>query len=91
MEWVWVFHGENAHFSSAVFSEKHLADAWVRKASVSGVLTKMPVDMGVYDWVVENGYFTPRNPSQKSPDFVQKFSSAYLEHVHYQNGIPQNE
>ncbi|MDR6765324.1 hypothetical protein J2W88_000582 [Acidovorax delafieldii] len=87
MEWVWVFHGEGASFSSAVFSSKESAEEWILRHEVSGVLTKMPVNVGIYDWVVASGYFSPKYPSQKSPEFIQRFSSAYLEHFHYVSGV----
>ena len=54
MEWVWVFHGEGASFSSAAFDSKELAEDWIIRYEVSGVLTKMPVNMSIYDWVVVN-------------------------------------
>ncbi len=87
MEWVWVFHGEGASFSSAAFDSKELAEEWIIRYGVSGVLTKMPVNMSIYDWVVVNEYFSPKYPSQKSPEFIQRFSSAYLEHFHYVSGV----
>jgi hypothetical protein len=87
MGWIWVFHGEGARFSSAVFESKELAEDWIVRYGVSGVLTKMPVNIGVYDWAVANDYFLPKYPSQKSPEFIQGFSSAYLEHFHYVSGV----
>ena len=90
MNWVWIFHGKSANFSSAVFDSKDLAEDWIVRAKVSGVLTRMPVNVSIYDWVVEHKYFSPKYPSQKSPEFIQCFSSAYLEHFHYESGVRAN-
>ena len=53
---------------------------------MSGVLTKYPLNTGVYDWAVKLGYFTPKKAEHSAPDFVGKFSSASLEHFHYEDG-----
>jgi hypothetical protein len=86
MNWLWVFHGVRGGFSSAVFSNKLKAEKWISKYSLSGTLTKMPVDIGVYDWAIENGKFNPKRDDQKSSAFIQQFTSGSLEHHHYVEG-----
>lgn len=83
IEWIWVFHGEGGRFSSAVFSCKEKAEAWIVKHGLSGVLTKMPIDQSVYDWAVAQDVFRPKRADQTTASFIQKFSSASLEHYHY--------
>src|SRR5262245_17764219 len=83
---VWVFSGESSRFPSAIFRSREAAETWIRRHSVSGVLTAYPLDVGVYDWAVDNGFFTPKKDEQRSPIFVQRFSSAYQEHYHYDDG-----
>lgn len=71
---------------SALFSSRENAEELIRKYSLSGVLTRMPLDKSIYDWAVECDFFTPRREEQKTNTFIQKFTSAYLEHSHYKNG-----
>jgi hypothetical protein len=86
MDRVWIFVGPRAHFPSGVFREKHEAVQWIRKHCLTGTLTAYPVGEGTYDWAVENGYFKPTQAEHSSPEFIAKFSSASLEHYHYENG-----
>lgn len=87
IEWVWVFHGEGDRcLSSAVFSTLELAESWVAKYKLSGVLTRYPVDISVYDWALQEGLITIRYQSHTSPQWIQQLSSAHLEHYHYENG-----
>ena len=83
---IWVFCGEQSFFPSGVFNDLDIAEAWIKKHGLSGTLTEYPINVGVYDWIVAKGYFTPKYPSQKSARFIGKFSSAYLNHFHFQNG-----
>ena len=80
---IWVFNGNRNHFPSAVFTERHLAEAWIEKHKLEGTLTAYPLDVGIYDWAIEEGVFTPKRDDQQSPDFIANFSSASLEHYHF--------
>ena len=84
--YIYVFQGSGARLCTAVFSSMDKAEAWIKKYGLSGLLTKYPLNEGVYDWAIENHYFTPKNEQQKTPVFIQKFSSASLEHFHYESG-----
>jgi hypothetical protein len=86
MEWVWVFHGDGGNSCSAIFSDRSKAEVYIKKYALSGLLEKMPIDKSVYDLVIETGRFKPKKDSQSSSIFIQSFSSAYLEHYHYDNG-----
>lgn len=88
---VWIFVGEKAPFPSGVFEELDDADSWIRKHRMSGVLTRYPVGTGVFEWVVDNGYVAP--PPEKTFDGhrISRFSSAYLPHHHYEDGLRQGE
>jgi hypothetical protein len=85
-DWIWVFHGDGAMLNSAVFTELEKAEEWIKKHSLSGMLTKMPINQGIYDWAIETGTFVPKSLFQQTPTFIQKFTSAYLEHFHYESG-----
>lgn len=82
----WIFVGEGATLPSGVFSMKQLAHDWIAQHGLSGLLTAYPVDDGLIEWATEKGFFKPKDPSHSSAKFVQCFTSAYLEHYHYENG-----
>ena len=83
---VWVFNSSKGRFPSAVFSKKELANEWIRLHKLTGILTAYPIDIGVYDWAVRKGYFSPNREDQASPEFIGRFSSASQEHYHYEDG-----
>jgi hypothetical protein len=83
---VWVFHGAGGRFTSGVFREKATAQEWIAKHTLTGMLTRYPIDVGVYDWAVGNGLFTPKADKQHSPEFIGRFTTASQEHYHFENG-----
>lgn len=84
--WVWVFHGEKADLCTAIFTNKLLAEEWISKYSLTGSLTRMPLNESIYDWAIKSDMFEPKKDYQKTATFIQQFTSAYLEHYHYVNG-----
>ena len=85
-EIIWVFHGASSRFTSGVFSSLDIADEWIRKHNLTGTLTKYPLNIGVYDWCLENELFEIKTENEASPDFIQNFTSASQEHLHYEGG-----
>jgi hypothetical protein len=83
---VWVFNGNRNHFPSAVFSERALAEEWILKNGLSGTLTAYPIDGPVYEWVIAQGYWHPTTEEHRRPNYIANFSSADLEHYHYEDG-----
>jgi hypothetical protein len=89
---VWVFTGErskpesSALFPGGVFSNLQLAEAWIAKHQLSGVLTMYRLDVGAYDWAVENGSFKPKKPHHFTPEFIGRFAGGET-HFHYEVGI----
>ena len=47
MKFVWLFNGEMGKFASAVFIELALAEEWIKRNNLTGVLTRYPVNIGV--------------------------------------------
>ena len=86
MSTIWVFVANGASLPSGVFRGQDSAKEWIKKYSLSGLLTEYPIDVGVYDWAIGKGLFNPRFPSQQSSEFIGKFTSAYLNHIHFENG-----
>lgn len=82
---VWVFMGDGARHAAAVFRNLKTAETWITESQVSGVLTSYPLDISVFDWAVQSGKVKVSSP--RSPEFVARFSSAYAEHYHYENGL----
>jgi hypothetical protein len=83
---IWVFVADGASLPSGVFREKSLASEWIQKRFLSGILTEYPLDVGVYEWAIDNGLFTVKYPSQEEASFIGRFTSAYLKHSHFENG-----
>jgi hypothetical protein len=86
MDAVWIFNG-GSDFPAAVFSTRERAEAWIAEHQLTGCLTKEPVDVGVYEWAISVGAFAPKRPEHAAPDFVGRFSSASMEHCHYEDGV----
>lgn len=84
---VWVFNAEGSRFPGGVFSTRELAEEWVAKHALSGVLTAYPVDSGVYEWAIAGGFF--KAEKQVDPPFIGRFSSAHQEHHHYVDGAAE--
>jgi hypothetical protein len=87
---IWIFHGAKSQFSSGVFTKTTIAEEWIKKHKLTGMLTKYPIDIGTYNWAIENNLFTVKKESQKEPLFIQGFSSASQQHHHYEDGIRQD-
>lgn len=83
---IFVFMGESARFPAGAFMDFEIAKEWIEKYALNGVLTKMPIDIGIYDWAISMEYFEPKKEHQEEAKFIQKFSSASLDHWHFENG-----
>ena len=90
-EYVWVFNGDNSRFSSGVFRSMEKAEEWIAINRLSGILTKYPLDTGVYEWAIQNRLFSVRKDEQKHPAFIGRFTSASQDHFHYENGKKDGE
>ncbi|MBW8687154.1 DUF7710 domain-containing protein [Chitinophaga rhizophila] len=85
-EIVWVFHGMNSRFSGGIFTTLPLAEDWIAKHRLTGLLTAYPLDTGIYDWAIAGGLFEPKKPEHDSPNFIGGFTTAGQEHQHYEDG-----
>lgn len=83
---IWVFNGANSRFASGVFTERPIAESWIKRNKLTGVLTLYPIDIGVYEWAISSGTFYPKKEVESEPEFIQKFTSASQEHYHYEGG-----
>jgi hypothetical protein len=86
MSSVWVFVAAGGRLPSGVFKDRSLAKDWIKKHNLSGLLTEYPVDIGIYDWAAAEGFFKAKYPSHNTPEFIGRFTSAYLRHSHFENG-----
>lgn len=84
---VWVFCGNRSSFPSAVFVDLDIAEEWIGSYALSGMLTQYPLNESVYDWAINKRVFEPSSPQHLKPEFIERFSSAALEHYHYENGL----
>lgn len=88
---VWAFKGTRRYpgFPSGVFSKLDLAERWIEKYVLTGVLTEYPVDIGAYDWALENNLLDldDEDPNASLSSIVGNFSTAYQRHYHYSDGV----
>ncbi|GKW24778.1 hypothetical protein PEC311524_23720 [Pectobacterium carotovorum subsp. carotovorum] len=87
MKEIWVFNGAMARFPSGIFFSLDNAKDWIKENRLTGVLTKYPVNKGVYDWAIENNFFCATEDKHKTPSFIGGFTCASMEHLHFEDGI----
>jgi hypothetical protein len=85
---VWVFHG-GREFAGGVFTTLEAAETWIGKNQLDGVLTLYPLDTGVYEWAIERGWFTPKQEKHSTREFIGSFTTASMDHYHYEGGVRQ--
>lgn len=83
---VWVFTGAKGRFPSGVFREKSAALRWITKHRLTGTLTRYPLDIGVYDWAIENQLFKAKHDGHETPEFIARFTTASQDHYHFEDG-----
>jgi hypothetical protein len=81
---VWIFHGDEARYASAVFETEEDGRAWAAGHRVTGILAEYPYG-GAYDTAVSEGRFTPSKPHHGSANHVAGFTPG-LRHVHLVDG-----
>lgn len=89
MNEIWVFNGEGANFPAGIFTSLTEAKTWIEKHQLSGVLTRYPVNTGVYDWAIANDLFTAKQTWHTKPVFIESFTCASMEHYHFEAGQQQ--
>ncbi|MFD2720158.1 type II toxin-antitoxin system HigA family antitoxin [Hymenobacter monticola] len=80
---VWVFHGSGGRLASGIFTSQTQAEQFITQYRLTGVLTKYPVGISVYDWTIQERLFEPKKPEQFQAGFIQRFTTASQEHYHY--------
>jgi hypothetical protein len=86
MDAIWVFDGAKSQFPGGVFTSRELAEEWIAKHALTGTLTLYPINVGVYEWAIEKGFFNPKEDKHQTSEFIGRFSSTYQEHYHYEDG-----
>ena len=84
LPFVWVFHSIR-YFTGGVFSNRETAERWIAKHGLTGILTKYPLDIGVYDWAIARDLYSPVG-ERETPEFIGSFTTASQEHFHYSEG-----
>lgn len=87
---VWIFNGANSQFSGGVFERLIDAEYWINNNKLTGVLTKYPLNKGVFDWAEEHDLISMKperlEEKRKDPLFIGGLTTASMEHFHYENG-----
>ncbi len=88
MNYIWLFHTpNNSKFCGGVFTLFSNAKIWIEKHKLTGVLTKYPIDVGVYDWAINEKVFSVKKDKHSSPEFIGGFTTASQEHFHFEDGF----
>ena len=95
MNFIWLFNDKSGGFVGGAFTDRSLAETWISDHKLSGVLTKYPINIGVFDWAEQNDLLSmkPETLVRKrvDPKFIGKFTTAVQEHYHFQDGRPIHE
>jgi len=87
---VWVFNATNQRFSGGVFDKLTIAEEWIEDNKLTGILTKYPLNQGTLDWAIHNNMVNMKpeklDVRKEDPDFIGGFTSASMEHYHYEDG-----
>lgn len=74
-----------------MFADKYLADEWILRNKLSGVLTAYPLNEGCFEWVAANNLTSLKpetlNKKRSDPDFIASFSTASQENYHCEGGV----
>ncbi|MGC4054313.1 MAG: hypothetical protein QM757_34965 [Paludibaculum sp.] len=87
LERVWVFNGAQSRFPSGAFASREAAESWIRGHSLTGVLTEYPLNVGMYEYAIEHGTFTPKKEAHTTPLFIGRFSGGGIDHFHFEDGV----
>jgi hypothetical protein len=90
VEYLFVFVGEGSRFPAAVFSDYEQANQWIVQYELSGSLNKYPLNISLYDWAIKKEFFQPSKDYQMESNFIQKFTTASIDHWHFENGEIQD-
>jgi hypothetical protein len=85
-ERIYIFTSHYSPFPLGVFYDMENATEWIKKNSLTGILGEYPINIGLYDWAIENQYFIPKNDAEKQAKFIEKFTCASMNHFHFENG-----
>ncbi len=90
---IWVFNGARSRHSGGIFENLDMAEEWIKNNRLSGMLTKYPINKGVFEWADENDLIRMREgkleEKRKDPIFIGGFTTAAMEHYHYEEGEKQ--
>lgn len=89
-QFVWVFNNNKSNFSGGIFLSKDLAETWISRYNLTGILTQYPLNIGVLDYLIKEDLVGMRNETiervKNDPNKIGGFTSASLIHYHYENG-----
>ncbi|AXQ22868.1 hypothetical protein BEN71_12640 [Acinetobacter wuhouensis] len=82
-KYIWIIQSSENLNIIGCFINKNDAEQYILENKLKCMLTRYPVDITIYDWVIKNELWLPKNDLQKNSKFRARFSSAYLEHHHF--------
>lgn len=87
---IWIFHASGARFAGGAFEDVAMAEFWIGKHSLTGVLAAYPIDEGCFDWALRTGSTGMKEEKLKEKSFdsafIGGFTSASQAHIHFEHG-----
>lgn len=93
MTCIFVFHGAGSRFANAAFSTKELAEAWIARHALTGLLTGYVLDSPAFDHKLIDGTlpsYTRRAATSDDARIKSKAPQTYSDgavHFHYFYGV----
>ncbi len=88
---IWVFLGDGGNFPSAAFNDFKSIEKWVSDNKLTGMISALPMNQGFFDWAVENDAISMKEEKialkKKDSRFIATFTTASIDHWHYENGV----
>ena len=81
---VWVFHSDDVknQFPTGVWSDRRLAEEWIRKVGATGILSAYVLNESAYDSNVRLGLLDVEKQGRRDIGFMRQFTTA-VDHVHF--------
>lgn len=65
-KFIWMIPNSDNLNIIGCFTDKVAAEKYIYDHQLKCILTQYPLDISVYDWVIENGFWKPKSDLQKN-------------------------
>ena len=87
---LWIFYSSGARLAGGAFEDIAMADYWIAKHKLTGVLMAYPIDEGCFDWELRRTMIGSQSEKLRAkmcdPAFVGGFVSTAQARIEFENG-----